>query len=59
MESVVKQGQNVVEIVRIAGRCFVLRRVGERVQVTPMKQRERPTLVFVSGNVVPFAARGR
>lgn len=50
---------NVVTLVRVGGRCFALRRIGERVHVTPIKQRDRPTLVFVSGNVVPFPARGR
>ena len=56
--SEVKRSQNVLEIVRVAGRCFVLQRFGERVRVTQVR---RPDYVAPvrTGVVVPFPARSR
>lgn len=51
-------GGNVVEIVRVAGRLFVLRHVGDKVRVDKVEAR-RPGPVYGTGTVVPFPARGR
>lgn len=58
MNSEVKRSSGVVELVPIAGRLFVLRHVGDRVQVTQVHRRG-PAPAFGSGTVVPFPARGR
>lgn len=58
MKSVVMRNQNVVEIVRVAGRLFVLRHVGDKVRVDKVEAR-RPGPVYGTGTVVPFPARGR
>ena len=52
------RNQNVVEIVRVAGRLFVLRHVGDKVRVDKVEAR-RPGPVYGTGTVVPFPARGR
>lgn len=49
---------NVLTLVRSGGRCFVLKRVGRKVQVKPVAQRRR-SAVIGSGTVVPFPTGGR
>lgn len=58
VKSVVKRDQNVVEIVRVAGRLFVLRHVGGKVRVDKVEAR-RPGPVYGTGTVVPFPLRSR
>lgn len=58
MNSEVKRSSGVVELVPIAGRLFLLRHVGDRVQVTQVHRRG-PAPAAGSGTVVPFPARGR
>lgn len=52
-------GENVFEIVRVAGRCFVLQHIGGRARVTQIHRPDRVTPAYGSGTVVPFPARGR
>ncbi|HED4877361.1 TPA: hypothetical protein R4K21_003180 [Stenotrophomonas maltophilia] len=53
-----KRSSGVVELVPIAGRLFVRRRYGDRVEVTQVHRRG-PAPAFGSGTVVPFPARGQ
>jgi hypothetical protein len=52
-------GENVLEIVRVAGRCFVLQHIGDRARVTQIHRSDRVAPAYGSGTVVPFPARGR
>lgn len=49
---------NVLTLVRSGGKCFVLKRVGQKVQVRPVVQRFRSAVVG-GGTVVPFPTGGR
>ena len=58
MKSDVQRSQNVFEIVPVAGRCFVLQRLGRKVRITRIRHRERPA-PSRAGTVAPFPARVR
>lgn len=49
---------NVVTLIRQNGRLFVLKRVGNKVRVRAVEQRQRPRTEGVC-LVLPFPARGR
>lgn len=57
MNSEVRRDRNVVELVPVAGRLFVLRRYGDRVRITQVERKNPPAPG--RGTVVPFPARGR
>lgn len=57
MNSEVKRSSGIVELVPVAGRLFVLRRYGDRVQITRVERRNPPAPG--SGTVVPFPTGGR
>jgi len=50
-------GANVLTLMRMGGKWFVLKRVGERVDVRPVGQVVRRKRRRVSGVVIPFPAR--